>query len=201
MRVKSPVAGSVSSSPGPSIRTLALGGADGEQAGGAAGDVGEVDRLGVGREIGPLDRLEIDEIVDQREQMAAGGGDVAGIAGIIAAQRPFRLGAQPLGIVDDMGERRAQRLVEPLAEGGDSRAATAAGGAGAAALGAQADGGAAKAGEAAHAVDQGHAGQQIAALAAGAQLGDLAFEAAMLGERGEQAAKRRPRSRESGTGG
>ena len=96
----------------------AIGGAHREQAGGAAGDVGEVDRLGLGPEIGPLDRLQVDEVVDQSEQMAAGRGDVVGIAGIIAAQRAFGLGAQPLGIVDDMGERAAQRLIEPLAEGG-----------------------------------------------------------------------------------
>ena len=73
------------------MRTSRVGGADGEQAGGAAGDVGEVDRLGLGREIGALDRLQIDQIVDQSEQMAAGGGDVGGIAGIIAAQRAFGL--------------------------------------------------------------------------------------------------------------
>ena len=89
--MKSPVAGNVSSTPGPSIGHAAIGGAHGEQAGGAAGDVGEVDRLGLGPEIGALDRLEIDEIVDQCEQMAAGGGDIGGIAGIIAAQRAFGL--------------------------------------------------------------------------------------------------------------
>ena len=87
---------------------LAVGGADREQAGGAAGDVGEVDRLRVGPEIGALDRLQVDEIVDQSEQMAAGGGDVGGIAGIIAAQGPLGLGAQPLGIVDDVGESGAR---------------------------------------------------------------------------------------------
>ena len=104
-RVKSPVAGKASSVARPVDRDIAVGGAHREQAGGAAGDVGEVDRLGLGPEIGPLDRLQIDEIVDQSEQMAAGRGDVGGIAGIIAAQRAFGLGAQALGIVDDMGER------------------------------------------------------------------------------------------------
>ena len=53
-------------------RDIAVGGAHAQQAGGAAGDVGEVDRLGLGAEIGPLDRLQVDEVVDQSEQMAAG---------------------------------------------------------------------------------------------------------------------------------
>ena len=57
------------------MRTPFVGGADGEQAGGAAGDVGEVDLLLLGRVIGPLDRLEVDQVVDQSEQVAPRRGD------------------------------------------------------------------------------------------------------------------------------
>ncbi len=67
-------------------------------------------------EVGALDRLQVDEVVDQGEQVAARRGDVAGIAGIIVADRPLALGADRLGAGDDPGERRPQRLVEPLAE-------------------------------------------------------------------------------------
>jgi hypothetical protein len=49
--------------------------------------------------------------------MAPGRGDVVGIAGIIAAQRPVGLGAQPLGIVDDMASGARSAWIEPLAEG------------------------------------------------------------------------------------
>ncbi|MET1111852.1 MAG: ATP-binding protein, partial [Allosphingosinicella sp.] len=44
-------------------RHLAVGGADGKQAGGPAGDVGQVDRLAGRREVRPFDRLQIDQIV------------------------------------------------------------------------------------------------------------------------------------------
>ena len=44
--------------------------------------------------------------------MAARGGDVAGIGGIVAAQRPFAAVDDPLGRGDDPVERRAQRFVE-----------------------------------------------------------------------------------------
>ena len=61
--------------------------------------------------------------------------------------------------------------------------------------GAQRRGGAAEAGEAPHAVDQRHAGEEVAALAAAAQLGELALEALMLGERGQDRQRAVPLSR------
>ena len=94
---------------------VAAGRAHRQQAGGAARDIGQVDVLHLRLEARPLDRLQIDQIVDQLEQMTAGHGDVARIAGIVAAQRPFRLLADRLGMGDDLVERPAQRLLEPLA--------------------------------------------------------------------------------------
>ena len=201
-RVKSPVAGRLSPSPGPSMRDLAVGGAHREQAGGAAGDVGEVDRLGLGPEIGALDRLQIDEVVDQSEQMAAGGGDVGGIAGIVAAQRPFGLGAQALGIVDDV--RRAARAAPDRAARRRRSCRAGRGASMAGARRARARSAAARAAEArepAHAVDQRHAGEAVAALAAAAQLGELGVEAPYARRARSGSAARRRRSRGSGTGG
>jgi hypothetical protein len=100
----------------PVYADITVGGAHREQPCGAAGDVGEIDRLGFGAEIRPLDRLQVDEIIDEGQEVAAGRCDVRGVAGIIAAKRAFGLGTKPLGIVDDMGERRAKGLIEPLSE-------------------------------------------------------------------------------------
>ena len=118
--------------------------------------------------------------------MAARRGDVVGIAGIIAAERALGLGAEALGIVDDMGQRRAQSLIEALAERGagarrerlrrsllhwdgfglrDRRTAEPC--------------------EIAAAVDQGDAGEAVAGQAATAQLDGLAVKAAMLGQSGQ----------------
>jgi hypothetical protein len=117
--------------------------------------------------------------------VAAGGRDVARIAGIIGADRPVRLGSDRLGAGDDAGERRPQRLVEPLAErariGVERRRAGRNRGSGG-----QSGGGAPEAGEAADAIDQRDSGEPVAPAAAAAQLGELAVEAALLGQGGEQ---------------
>ena len=158
----------------------AAGGADAEQAGGAAGDVGEVDLLRLGAEARPLDRLQIDEIVDQGQQMPARRRDIPGIAGIIGAERSLALAADRLGVGDDPRQRHPQRLVETAAEGarGLGRSfravpAVAAGvetGAGAdgaePAAGLDARRGAAEAGETAAAVDQADRVEPVAAAAA-----------------------------------
>ena len=44
--------------------------------------------------------------------MPAGGGDIAGIGGIVAAQRAFAAVDDPFGGSDDPVERRTQRFVE-----------------------------------------------------------------------------------------
>src|SRR3546814_6199594 len=83
-----------------------------------AGEVGEVDGVRLRPEVRPLYRLEVDEVVDQSEEMAACGGYVVGIAGIVAAERPVGLRADRLGIGDDVIERDTQSLVQPFAESG-----------------------------------------------------------------------------------
>ena len=102
---------------GPVYPHAAFGGAHREKRGGPAGNVRNVHRIGLRAEIGTFDGLEIDEIVDQRHQMAPRGRDVAGIIGIVAAQRPFGLRADRLGIGDNPVERFAQRFVEPASKG------------------------------------------------------------------------------------
>ena len=78
-----------------------------KQAGGASGDVGEVDRLRLGTKR-PLDRMKGEQIVDQGEQVAAAEA-MFRHAGIIAAQRTLALG-RIAWLVDDVASRAAQRL-------------------------------------------------------------------------------------------
>ena len=51
--------------------------------------------------------------------MAAGGRDVAGVSGIITAQRAVGALDDLVGAFDDSIERRAQRLVEGMVEDSD----------------------------------------------------------------------------------
>ena len=53
---------------------------------------------------------------NDREQMPGGGGDVAAVARIIAAQRPIGALDDALGAFDDAVERRAQDFVERIVE-------------------------------------------------------------------------------------
>src|SRR5205085_3210848 len=110
--------------------------------------------------------------------------DIVGIAGIILADRPLAPRADRLGAGDDPGKRRAQSLVEPFPES----ARVGLGGRSGFGLGGGATDrgrGAAEAGEAAEAIDQGHARKPVAPAAAAAKLGLLILEPALLGERGE----------------
>ncbi len=107
-RRNSPVAGARASS---AIERL-----DPQQPRRPTAKIGQVDVFGNDGEVGPVDRLQIGKIVDQRHQMPSGRCYVVGVAGIVGAQRPFHLRADRIGIGDDPSQWLAQRPVQPLAE-------------------------------------------------------------------------------------
>ncbi len=74
---------SCSSVPGAWMAIRRAVGADVEEPGRAARDFGQVDFLAVRQEVRSLDGLKIGKIVDQREQVASGGRDVARIIGVV----------------------------------------------------------------------------------------------------------------------
>ena len=83
-----------------------------EQSGGTARHVGQIDRLRRHGEIRPLDRLQIDQIVDQTHQVPTGIRDVGGIISIVLAQRTLGLRVDAVRIGDNPTERGAQRGIQ-----------------------------------------------------------------------------------------
>ena len=79
-------------------------------------DIGQVEVLDRDREVRPLDRRQILQIIDQPQQMPPRAGDICSIGDVIVAQRPVGLRGHAVGIGDDPAQRIAQRSPDPAAE-------------------------------------------------------------------------------------
>ena len=80
------------------------------------GNVGEIHDFRFNPEARLLDGLKVNKIIHKAQKVAASCRNVSGIVDIIVTQRAFTLASDGLRIVDDSGQRHAQRGFETLGE-------------------------------------------------------------------------------------